>query len=120
LIGSRASGNQGLEIEMKAKFMALAEAHGIEVEYHPGGISRPSPLQPREPYAAEILLDAPQGKIFQSSGCHCDNSLCHDLETYGTRTNWKDAIAGLAEIIKLGLTDCPDLPDCDICNPDEE
>lgn len=100
--------------------MKLADAHGIEVEYMPGGTSRATPWRPSEKYAAEILLDAPNGKIFLSSGCHCDNSLCHDIETDGTRTDWNRSLLALEEIIRLGLANCPDMPDCDICNSQTE
>jgi hypothetical protein len=98
------------------KLVALAEEHGIEVEYRAGGVSRATAWSPSEKYAAEILLDAPKGKIFESSGCHCDNSLCHDVETDGTKTNWRRSIEGLKAIIAMGLADCPDGAECDICN----
>lgn len=104
----------------KVDFISLADAHGIAVEYTAGGIARATAYKGKEPYAAEILLDAPRGKIFMSSGCHSDNSLCHDLEVDGTKTNWPGAYKGLQAIIALGLEDCPDRPSCDICDEPEE
>lgn len=99
--------------------MALAALHGLEVKYRAGGISCPSAFSGKEPYPAEIELTPPQGKIFRSSGCHCDNSLCHRLEEDGTKTNWNRAYAGLQAIIAQGFEDCPDRPDCDICDEPE-
>lgn len=104
----------------KAEFMALAESHGIEVEYHPGGTSRATAFADREKYAAEFMLDAPHGKVFASSGCHCDGSLSHDVAHDGTRTDWRRAVAGLRAVIAAGLLDCPDRPDCDQCDEDPE
>jgi hypothetical protein len=94
----------------KASFMALAEEAGIEVGYRSGGTARGTT------FAAELVLDAPCGKVFSGSDLHCDCSLSHDVETDGTRTNWRRAFAGLREIISQGFTDCPDRPNCDICD----
>lgn len=104
----------------QAEFMALAEAHGIGVEYHPGGTSRATAFQGRERYAADFMLDAPHGKVFAANDCHCDGSLSHDLDHDGTRTDWRRAIAGLRAVIALGLKDCPDRPECDQCDAHEE
>lgn len=98
----------------RTQFKALAARHGIEVEYHPGR------LLDGYMHAAEFMLDAPPGKVFVSSGCHCDGSLSHHPSIDGTRTNWHRAHAGLTAIISDGFRECPDGPDCDICNPPTE
>lgn len=103
---------------MRDLFASLAASAGIEYEYHAGGTIKTGP-QRGEPYAAEIILDAPPGKVFVSSGCHTDGSLCHTLEREGTRTNWSGAHRGLSAIVACGFTDCPDGDKCDICNPTE-
>lgn len=99
--------------------MEMAAAHGIEVHYRPGGLSRASAFHRPEAYPAEFLMDAPAGKIFRSSGCHSDNSLCHDMATDGTKTHWGRAYMGLKAIIEMGFDDCLDRPNCDICDEPE-
>ena len=101
----------------RAKFEALAEQHGIEVEYRPGGTISRGPMM-GEKYAAEIMLDAPFKKLFRTSSCHCDGSLNHTLEEDGTRTDWKGSYEGLKKIIDYGFDDCED-PDCEICITEE-
>jgi hypothetical protein len=97
----------------RVKFHELAATLGVSVEYLPGGTVR------GERRAAEFMVDAPQGKVFTTSGCHCDGSLSHSVEEDGTRTNWTRAANGLREIA-ASVQDCPDGPGCDICHPDEE
>lgn len=101
----------------KQKFADLATLHGVTFEYRPGGTVRTGPNR-GEKYAAEIMLDAPHGKIFNTTDCHCDGSLNHTVEDDGTRTDWPGAYAGLLAIVKDGFSDCPDRPNCEICNHD--
>lgn len=97
----------------RALFSGLAERHGLTLEYVPGRTVH------GRPRAAEIMLDAPRGKVFNSSGCHCDGSLSHDNDEDGTRTDWRRAFVGLWVIIDAGLSDCPDGEACDVCNPQD-
>lgn len=80
----------------KKDFMAVAEAAGVAVDYTPGGRDRWS----GESYPFYIMLDAPEGKLFRSSGCHCDGSIQGDEGT--TRTDWRRALSDLREILGHG------------------
>lgn len=94
----------------KQAFMQAAEAAGIAVEYTPGGTDRRTGSA--SPF--HVMLDAPAGKLFCASGCHCDGSIQGDEGS--TRTDWREAYRGLQAILALGFDDCTD-PDCDVCNP---
>lgn len=97
----------------QAAFKAEADACGIEYTYERGF------MHPRTgaPVAFSIMLDAPEGKVFCSSGCHCDASIRGDDGT--TRTDWAQALRALRAIVELGVEDCDD-PACDICHPVDE
>lgn len=89
----------------KQKFFEFASQHGIDVDYTPRD----------EGGAAMLNLWAPCGKVFASSGCHVDSSI--DSLTDSGSIEWKQAFAQLQKIIGFGLDECPDMPNCDSCNP---
>lgn len=93
----------------KKAFFDLAAAHGIEVDYTPGGVGRGFD---KTAYPYHIMLDAPAGKIFSSTGLHCDGSIQGSEGT--TKTDWKEAVSNLKELIAGGIEACQD-PDCDVC-----
>jgi hypothetical protein len=95
----------------RAKFMALAKSHGIDVEYTGGRRSHP---RTGEPVCWEMILDAPEGKTFTSSGCHMDCSIQAASENEVV-PNWGDAIHELQGIIALGFGEC-DESECDVCD----
>jgi len=61
----------------------------------------------------QIILDAPHGKLFQSSGCHCDCSLHGN--GWATNPDWNKTLADAVITIKMGYLDCDD-PECKFCN----
>ena len=91
----------------KRNFTALAEAHGIDVEYVPS--EGPS-------WPAILTLWAPEGKVFAGVDAHCDASM-NGLLTATGAVDWAAALSGLREIVSTGFSDCPDRPFCDVCNP---
>lgn len=84
-------------------FTQLAEKHGLSVDYTTEG-------------GADMVLYAPQGKIFKSSTCHCDCSLNSLVTDSGVAMDWPKSMIALREIIACGVEDCPDLPDCEDCS----
>jgi hypothetical protein len=83
----------------KARFMAMAEAAGIDVLYSGGG------RHPRtgEMIPYELTLDAPEGKQFVGSGCGCDCSLMG--QEGETSPDWPRMRRALKEIIADGFED---------------
>lgn len=91
----------------RAKFFALAAAHGIEVEYDAGRKSHP---RTGELVPWGITLDH-RGKVFRGSGCHSDCSLQGDDEV---TPDWQVELKALQSIVDEGFEDCDD-PDCEWC-----
>lgn len=93
----------------KAKFLALAAAHGIEVEFHA------ATTHPRtgEVVPYWIALDAPDGLTFDGA-THVDHSLRGSDDN--PRPHWPTLIDAICKIAET-LEPCDD-PDCDICNHD--
>lgn len=99
----------------KSGFFALAAAAGVEVSYTPGRARHP---RTKEPVAYNLMLDAPAGKVFNSSDCHCDGSLnpwAEDGDAVQTTPNWDDLAGFLRHIISAGFSDC-DEPECETCH----
>ena len=90
----------------KREFYALAERHGIEVEY-----------EVMRGHAVWLQVWSPKRKIFGSSGCHVDASLADCINDDITAADWPAAGKALRHIISLGLDDCPDGDGCDVCHP---
>lgn len=55
---------------------------------------------------------SPKGKVFVANACH---SLCEE-----TNRPWKPDYADVLERLDMGLEDCPDGKECDICNEEVE
>jgi len=83
----------------KSKFMALAEAAGIEVEYCAGGKHR----RTGETVPYELMLDAPDGKWFAGSFTSCDGSL--NGQSGETSPDWAELCKALQSIISAGFVD---------------
>lgn len=58
---------------------------------------------------------APDGKIFNSSGCHCDYSIMGDPARREVKVNWDEALRQLLNVIAEGFSDCEN-DECDTCN----
>lgn len=91
----------------KRKFYALAEKHGMTVEYE---VMRGQMVW--------LQVWSPVNKIFRSSGCHVDASLGHCVNDEVTAVNWCEAYAELEKIINEGFNECPDGEECDVCHPE--
>lgn len=103
----------------KSGFLALAAAAAIDVTYTAGRARHP---RTGEPVPYELMLDAPAGKVFNSSGCHCDGSLMpwsEDGNTVQITPNWDDLAGFLRHIISAGFSDC-DETECDTCGSADE
>jgi hypothetical protein len=63
-----------------------------------------------------FYIDAPEGKIFASTRCHCIAVPHHN----NGGQSWKpQAYYQVLLYLKDGLADC-DIEDCDICHPEPE
>lgn len=92
----------------KKVFSEIASQHGIEFDYMAGGHKHP---RTGDIVNYTLMLDAPKGRIFNTSGCHCEGSL-NGLG--GAKIDWEQAIKALRYIIEDGFSDCED-EDCDVC-----
>lgn len=99
----------------KANFIALADAAGISVDYSAGRASHP---RTGEPVPYELTLDAPAGKLFNTSDCHVDCSLMGQCDPVEITPDWNPLADALRGIVAAGFSDCAD-PNCDTCYPEE-
>jgi hypothetical protein len=99
------------------EFYALAEKHGIEVDFTAGHIGRGwgGKYQPI-PYF--IMCDAPHGFVFANTELHCDGRIQGDDGTI--KANWRQAKEQLQELINDGIVPCPHGAECEYCHPEEE
>jgi len=67
----------------------------------------------RERLEHEVLVDAPAGYVFRSSGVH--QLVCAGADG----TPLSDLYADAFERVSLGIEPCDD-PECDVCHPEEE
>jgi hypothetical protein len=88
----------------KQKFFTRAEAVGLVVDYEPANVVAD----------ATISLWAPDGQVFNGSGCHCDFSIDALTDTRGI--DWPSALKQLEHIIAHGFSPCEDRPECEICD----
>lgn len=84
-----------------AKLRQYAERHGLSLEIERGGNTW------------QVILDAPAGRVLNSSSCHCDASLHGNGFEVGT-VDWKETMRQLAAIIDQGTSPC-EVDGCDIC-----
>ena len=89
----------------RQKLFRIAAEAGIDVDHTPRDEAGPATLN----------LWSPQGKVFASSDCHVDASI--DALTDTGSIDWVSATAQLERIIGIGMKVCPDLPNCEHCNP---
>jgi len=89
----------------KAKFYALADQHGMTVDYD---VERGSMVW--------LQVWSPKGKVFCSTGSHVDSSLTDYVNATVTAADWPKAYSALEQIIAQGFDTCPDGDQCDVCN----
>lgn len=103
--------------EAEKEFYALAEKHDIEVDYTAGHMGRGwhGKIQ-AIPY--HFMCDAPSGFVFANTELHCDGGIQGDDGT--TKTDWKQALGYLKELINDGIVPCPHGLECEYCHPEED
>jgi hypothetical protein len=79
----------------KSDLLALAKKHGCTLEIDNSGGTW------------EITMEAPEGKIFNSSGCEIDSGIeGHGyINSKGNKINWDTAYNDVANIIACGFDD---------------